>query len=95
MKRFYIAGRIANEPNYREKFAAAVEEVRALGHVPVNPCELHEHCSHSLWEEWMVCDIHAMIDCDGVYALRDHANSPGATVEIDLAIVLKKEIIYQ
>lgn len=93
--KLYIAGRIAKEPDYRQKFATASDEIADMGHWPINPCSLHDDCTHQKWEEWMVCDLHAMLDCDGVYALRDWKNSPGATVEIELAIRLKKEIIYQ
>ena len=95
MSRFYIAGRIANENGYRAKFAQACTEVTLLGHEPVSPCDIHADCHHTKWEQWMVCDIHAMLDCDGVYALRDWRGSKGATVEIQLAMRLGKEIIYQ
>lgn len=66
-----------------------------MGHEPVNPNEIHDDCKHCVWEEWMVCDIHAMLDCEGVYALRDWKSSKGATVEIQLAMRLNKVIIYQ
>lgn len=95
--KIYIAGKIAGEDGYKEKFHNAALEVAEMGHEPVNPCDLHETCAltHLAWEDWMVCDIHAMIDCGGVYALRDWKQSPGATVEVELAIKLKKTIIYQ
>lgn len=93
--KLYVAGRIANEPGYKAKFAQACTEVLLLDHIPISPTELHDGCNHQKWEEWMCCDIHALLDCDGVYALRDWKDSPGATVEVELAIKLKKEIIYQ
>lgn len=95
--RVYIAGRIAGEDGYREKFQRAALEVTAMGHEPINPCELHVTCEklHLAWEDWMVCDIHAMLDCGGVYALRDWRWSKGATVEVQLAMRLNKTILYQ
>jgi hypothetical protein len=96
--KLYIAGRIADEPDYRVKFARACTEVLLLDHEPVNPCEIHHEgvcCSHATWEQWMVCDLHALLDCDGVYALRDWKASKGATIEIQLAMRLGKTIIYQ
>lgn len=92
----YVAGRIANENGYQEKFRAACNEVRWLGHEPVSPCEIHDgSCNHQQWEEWMVCDLKAMLDCEGVYALRDWKSSKGATIEVQLAMRLNKVIIYQ
>lgn len=95
--KLYIAGKIAGEDGYEAKFKNAALEVVEMGHEPVNPCDLHATCAkqHTAWEHWMVCDIHAMLDCDGVYALRDWSASPGATVEVELAGKLKKKIFYQ
>lgn len=94
--RLYVAGRIADEIGYRSKFAQACVEVIKLGHEPVNPCDLHNNgCGHFEWAEWMVCDLHALLDCGGVYALRDWQSSKGATIEVQLAMRLGKPIIYQ
>lgn len=94
--RLYIAGRITNEPGYLSKFAQACTEVLLLDHVPVNPCELHgDTCFHDTWEEFMVCDIKAMLDCDGVYALRNWQSSKGATIEVQLALRLGMVVLYQ
>jgi hypothetical protein len=93
--RLYVAGRIANENGYREKFATACDEVRTMGHEPVNPCEIDHSCHNRSWEEFMIADIREMLDCDGVYALSDWSNSKGATIEVELAMKLNKVIIYQ
>jgi hypothetical protein len=93
--KLYIAGRIADETAYHSKFAQACTEVLFLDHIPVSPCEIHNDCNHQLWEQWMICDIHMMLDCDGVYALRDWRYSKGATIEVQLAMRLGKTIIYQ
>lgn len=93
--KLYVAGRIADESDYRVKFAQACTEVTLLDHIAVSPCEIHEGCNHSEWAEWMICDLHTLLDCDGVYALRDWQSSKGATIEVQLAMRLNKTIIYQ
>lgn len=93
--RLYIAGRIANEPDYIAKFKRACAEVEQLGFTAISPCDIHDKCIHTAWEQWMVCDLHTMLDCHGVYALRDWKCSKGATIEVQLAMRLGKEIIYQ
>lgn len=92
--RLYIAGRIADEKDFRAKFARACDEVRAMGLEPINPCEL-EHDHGRTWAEFMVTDIKAMLDCDGVYALNDWERSKGAAIEVNLARALGKQIILQ
>lgn len=99
--KLYVAGKISGEVGYRVKFAQACTEVATLGHVAVNPCELHTNCDHPLdhskesWQRIMKCDIRAMLDCDGVYALKDWQDSKGATIEVNLARALKMEVFYQ
>lgn len=93
MKRFYVSGAIAGHNGFREKFERGCEEVRALGHEPVNPCDFDG--TNFTWEECMVHDLHVLLDCDGIYALRDWKRSRGATIEIQLAMRLGKEVIFQ
>lgn len=94
--KLYIAGRIAGTSGYLEKFQQGSAEVEAMGHEAVDPCRLHDNCPpHTEWEHWIVCDITAMLGCDGVYALRDWGISKGATIEVQLALRLNKLVIYQ
>jgi len=92
--KLYIAGRIAGERNFEAKFRAACNEVFILGYEPVDPCAIHDGCC-STWEQFMHHDIRAMLDCDGVYALRDWRWSKGATIEVQLALRLGKVVVYQ
>ena len=92
--KLYVAGRIADEKDYVAKFERACDEVRSMGCVPVNPCDI-EHDHGKTWAEFMVNDIKAMLDCEGVYALRDWERSKGATIEVCLAKSLGKRIVYQ
>lgn len=92
--KLYVAGRISDEKDYVAKFAKACDEVRQMGCIPVNPCDL-EHNHGKTWAEFMVSDIKAMLDCDGVYALRDWDRSRGATIEVELARSLGKQLVFQ
>ena len=92
--KLYVAGRISDEKDYKAKFARACGEVVSMGHEPVNPCDL-EHNHGKTWAEFMVNDIKAMLDCDGVYALNDRQRSRGATIEVELAISLGKRLVFQ
>lgn len=92
--KLYVAGRISDEKEYAAKFTKACDEVRQMGHTPVNPCDL-EHNHGKTWAEFMVNDIKAMLDCDGVYALSDWERSKGATIEVELARSLGKQLVFQ
>jgi len=96
MKKCYIAGKIGNIPKeeYTRKFCEAENAVYALGYEPVNPVALpHNH--GRTWAEYMCEDIAAMLGCDAVFALRDWRQSPGAVIELELALKLGKTIFHQ
>lgn len=97
--RFYIAGCVTDggrikEKEYSRKFAEAEDAVRGMGHHPVNPTTL-DHNHQRRWQDYMVEALHAMLDCDGVYALPCWRKSKGATIEVQLAIRLGKQVIFQ
>ena len=74
----YIAGKITGDPDYRQKFAAAAEEIELDGCIALNPATLPEGLHKS---EYMRLCI-AMIDvADVVALLPDWTDSPGACVE--------------
>lgn len=97
-KRIYIAGCVTDggritENGYREKFDTAAAKVRILGHVPIDPTRLpHDH--QRRWQDYMIEALHAMLDCDVVLALPCWKKSKGATIEVQLALRLGKEVIY-
>lgn len=97
-KRIYIAGCVTDggrvsENGYRKKFDIAATNLRLLGHQPVDPTRLpHDH--RRRWQDYMVEALHAMLDCDAVLALPCWKKSKGATIEVQLALRLNKEVIY-
>lgn len=42
----YIAGKITGDPNYREKFQQAADELKGGGHVVMNPAVLPDGFNH-------------------------------------------------
>lgn len=96
-KKCYIAGKIGDLPElvYHGNFNKGKEDVLALGLQPTSPCDIHGHCLHSTWLEYMRCDLKELLSCDNVYALNNWQDSPGATIEVNLAVSLGLNVIYQ
>lgn len=84
--KLYISGAISGMPDLnRKKFAGATKKLRDLGYLVVNP---HEVCEGLPSDEWRTCMkrcIVAMMDCQVVILLDDWQQSPGATIEFQLA----------
>lgn len=96
MKRIYIAGKIGDLPieEYTKLFSEAKAEVVHLGYLPITPLDL-PHTHDKSWTSYMKEDVTEMLKCDAVYCLRNWRHSPGATIEIDIALKLGLEIIQQ
>lgn len=95
-KRCYIAGKIGDAiPSvYLPKFEQAKKEVSDMGFEPVCPTDL-PHAHDKTWTAYMREDIIEMLKCDAVYALRDWRHSPGAKIEIRIAIDCGLNVIHQ
>lgn len=94
VKRIYIAGYIGNDPNAFSKFVDAAAQIVIDGHIPVNPMALPHDNHNGSWEQYMVTDLHAMLDCDEVHALPCWKKSKGATIEVQLALRLNKPVRF-
>lgn len=95
-KKCYIAGKIGDLPVevYAYEFEKAESEVKLLGMIPISPLKLpHEH--NKSWNSHMREDLIAMLKCDCVYAMRNWRHSPGAKIEIELAVSVGINIIHQ
>jgi hypothetical protein len=95
-KRCYIAGKIGDLPKevWEENFNRAIAAVEEMGYVPVSPTQLpHQH--ERTWISYMREDLHALIDCDAVYCLRNWRDSPGAKIEINLALQLGLTVLHE
>lgn len=88
----YIAGKIKDCIDYKERFQAAKVEVQKLGLVPISPIDLIKSDDY---DECMKVDLTVMMRCCAVYALKNWTDSKGATMEVNLARFLHIPIHYQ
>jgi hypothetical protein len=96
MKKCYIAGKIGDLSIdvFTKNFEDAKKEVESLGMIPISPTDLPHNHNRS-WSSYMKEDLKAMMDCDCIYVQRNWRSSPGATMEIDVAVSLGIDIIFQ
>ena len=86
--KIYIAGKITEDPGYRDKFAAAERQLGGQGHTVLNPAELPEGMAPA--DYMRIC--FAMIDvADAVVFLPDAAESAGARLEMADCEYIEKE----
>ena len=86
--RFYLAGKISDTTDYRERFFDAAHELRLRGHDVVNPVELNWALIQSgkgSWQEYMRADIRELMTCKGICLLPDWMESKGARFEFSIA----------
>lgn len=97
--KLYIAGKITGL-DYNEafaKFAKAAEELREMGHEPVNPMAengLDGDGKEYPWAEYMKRGISHLLKCDGIYLLPCWVDSRGARLEFGLAVDLGMEVVF-
>lgn len=89
MKKIYIAGKVTGTPigECTMKFGSAQKEIEAIGLTAVNPLEVVNdwHCT---WNHAMRKCIIALMECDAIFLLPCSMDSPGAGVEMKLALAL-------
>ena len=78
----YIAGKIEGDPNYKKKFMEAEEELKARGHIVLNPAKLPQGMSK---EKYMPICLAMLSQADIIALLPDWAISPGTVVEMHYA----------
>ena len=94
MKKIYISGKIADNPNYKADFEAAESALKIAGFQPVNPAE-EQLPDGATWADYMRQDIKLLCDCDAIYMLNGWRESAGAKIEHKLAWDLGIEIICE
>ena len=110
MKRIYVSGPIGGRVNGNmAAFAAAAAELRAQGFESVNPHDIsadhvgpcaqgkpsHLADDKHVYGCYLLQDIVALAECDGLYALKDWRLSPGARAEVAFAEALGLDISYE
>lgn len=86
----YIAGKITGNANYREEFAAAERQVRAWGHIPLNPAVLPDGMESA---DYMRICLAMLDSADAIALLPSWGNSRGAGIEMSLAQYVGKRIM--
>jgi hypothetical protein len=90
--KYYVAGKITDNPNYKEQFAEAETMLINKGNAVMNPAVLNPGFKHG--EYMKVC--YAMIDvCESMYFLSNWEDSIGAKMEHDYGVANNKQIEYQ
>lgn len=89
--KYYIAGQITDNPNYKQEFAEAAALLEAEGHTVMNPAILPVGFEHG---EYLHIN-RAMIDvCQGTAFLKSWKNSKGAHFEYGYSIGTDKQIRF-
>ena len=91
--KFYIAGKITGDPNYKKKFKYAEKKLKSKGHSIMNPAALGDYKEFT-WIDYMAVTHEMQKRCDAVLMLEDWKDSRGATKEFEYAKALKQEIYY-
>lgn len=78
----YISGPITGVSNAREIFAEAQEKLEAKGYEVVNPFDVGDDLPQDTdWADFMIADLKALKECQGIYFLPRWQMSPGANIE--------------
>lgn len=90
---WYIGGKMTGEPEHGyPKFFAAEKRLHAKGYKTINPARLNRQ-----GDDWFVClrnDIKFIVTkCKGIALLDNWHKSPGAKLELAIAIRLGMDII--
>ena len=94
--KIYIAGKITDYPEYKDKFNAAEESIRAAGDIAVNPAKLNDILGDNFEHDEYMQVCYRLIDlCDGIFLLDNWHDSIGARLERAYATIKDKKIIYQ
>ena len=89
--KYYIAGKITGDKDYRSKFECAQQQLEGEGHIVLNPAVLPEGMSRA--DYMRIC--FAMIDtADVVAILPDSNESCGAAVECCYCTYVGKTMIH-
>lgn len=94
-RRIYIAGKITSliREEFLENFSRAEMEIRASGHIPINPSRLHVY--DLPYEDYIKIDRILLRSCDEIYMLRNWKGSPGARDELKWAQNVGMKVWYE
>lgn len=92
--KIYISGAITGITEPETLFKSAENFLRERGDEPINPMTLpHNH--DKSWRSYMKEDIKALLDCDGIFLLKNWIHSTGANIEFHIANGLDMVMEYE
>lgn len=93
MTKVYISGRISGkEPEARNEFYKAEQQLRKKGYVPVNPFK-NGLTEDDTWERHLAVDIIDLLQCNAMIQLPGWEDSRGARLEYEIALLKQIPII--
>jgi len=84
--RIYVSGAISGVENYKDAFDKAEEQLKADGHVVINPTKVEQILINATYEEYMSIDMFLLSMCDAIYMLPGWQQSRGANREYGYAL---------
>jgi nucleoside 2-deoxyribosyltransferase len=98
-EKIYIAGKISNNPNYKEQFQEAEDLLIKLGYEVFNPAKIELNCpsdcicdKNKEWGCYMLRCFPELHKCDGVCLLPNYRDSTGARIEFQFSLKTGKGI---
>ena len=82
--RLYLSGPITGIEDYGPRFAAAADQLEAVGYTVVNPATIGDRPGW-LWADYMRAALQLMCNCQGVALLPGWQESKGARLEREVA----------
>jgi len=93
--KIYISGKITGiEEQAPSIFNIAERTLQEEGHETVNPMTLNHNHDKS-WKSYMKEDVKAMMDCDAIYMISNWKESKGAKIELEIAILMELDVIFE
>lgn len=91
--RFYIAGKITGDSDYKAKFNEAEKQIMYKGHSVMNPAWLKSYPDFS-WDDYMFITRAMQMRCNAVYFLSNWSDSRGAMEEFQRAKQLGQPVYF-
>lgn len=89
--KIYLAGKITDNPNYKEQFSNKQKELEAQGHIVINPVK-PEGFNYKDYIDMGLCEL---MHCEAIYMLDGWKLSKGAKLECAYAVTVGIKIYYE